>query len=124
MLTAITCLRLLDGRSVSPLNPSIVGRTPPPEPVAVDVDLTVLGTYVDTYEMESGMQFRTRLQDDQLAIQRPDGEWTRLSAESEKRLFAPQTDYRFNFEVDAKGAVTGVRLEIQGLALPLVKKIA
>jgi hypothetical protein len=106
----------LDGR--------VVGRTPPPEPVAVDVDAAILGTYVGTYEMDSGVQFRTRLQDDQLAIQRPDGEWTRLSAESETRLYAPQTDYRFNFEVDAKGAVTGVRLEIQGLALPLVKKIA
>jgi hypothetical protein len=124
MDTNITRLSLLDVRSVPPFNPLIAGRTLPPEPVAVDVDVTVLGTYVGTYEMESGVQFRTRLQDDQLAIQRPDGKWTRLSAESETRLFAPQTDYRFNFEVDAKGAVTGVRFEIQGLALPLVKKIA
>jgi CubicO group peptidase (beta-lactamase class C family) len=104
-------------------DPSVVDRTPPSEPVAVDVDAAILGTYVGTYEMNSGEQFRVKLEDDQLYVQGPDGGWAPLHAESETRFFIPESDYRFAFVLDQAGKVSGVSIEIQGLALPPAKKI-
>jgi hypothetical protein len=106
-----------------PFDPSIVDKTPPSEPVAVDVDAAILGTYVGTYEMNSGEQFRVKLEDDQLYVQDPDGGWAPLHAESEARFFIPESDYRFAFVVDGAGEVSGVSIEIQGLALPPAKKV-
>jgi CubicO group peptidase (beta-lactamase class C family) len=106
-----------------PFDPSIVDRTPPPEPVAIDVDPAVLDTYVGTYRMEAGQQFRVKLEDHQLYITGQDGEWEPLYAESETRFFVQASDYRFVFVVDEAGVVTGVGIEIQGLALSPAKKI-
>jgi len=100
-----------------PFDPTIVDKTPPPEPVAVDVDAKILRTYVGTYEMDSGERFHIKLEDDQLLIQGPGGEWAPLYAESETRFFVPESDYRMTFVVE-QGKVTGMGLEIQGLALP------
>jgi CubicO group peptidase (beta-lactamase class C family) len=106
-----------------PFDPTVVDKTPPPEPVAIDVDVETLGTYVGTYEMGSGQRFRVKLEDDQLTIQTPDGEWLPLSAESETRFFIPESDYRFTFVLDDARTVTGVSLEIQGLVLPPAGRI-
>jgi hypothetical protein len=91
--------------------------------VAVDVDVAILGTCVGTYEMHSGEQFRVKLEDDQLYIQGPDGDWASLYAESETRFFIPESDYRFAFSVDDAGKVSGVSIEMQGLALPPATKV-
>jgi len=106
-----------------PFDPAVVDKTPPPEPVAIEVDPAILATYVGTYEMGSGQRFRVKVEDDQLSIQTPDGEWLPLSAESERRFFIPESDYRFTFVADAAGTVTGVSLEIQGLPLPPATRI-
>jgi CubicO group peptidase (beta-lactamase class C family) len=106
-----------------PFDPSIVDRTPPPEPVAVELDATILGNYAGTYEMNSGEQFRVKLEDEQLYIQGPDGEWAPLYAESETHFFIPESEYRFVFVVDDEGQVSGVSIELQGLALPPARKV-
>jgi CubicO group peptidase (beta-lactamase class C family) len=89
-----------------PFDPSVVDRDPPPEPTVVDVDATILGTYVGTYEMDAGQRFHFKLEDDQLYVQSPDGGWAPLLAESETRFFVPETDYRFVFVVAPGGQVT------------------
>lgn len=106
-----------------PFDPAVVDKTPPPGPVAVDVDPTILGTYVGTYNMGTGQRFRVKLEDGQLYIQGSDEGWAPLYAESETRFFVPESDYRFVFVVDATGTVTGMGIEIQGLALPPAKKV-
>jgi CubicO group peptidase (beta-lactamase class C family) len=105
-----------------PFDPSVVDKKPPPEPVAVDVDPAILGTYPGTYEMESGQRFHFKQEEDRLYVQGQDGEWVLLYAESQSRFFVPESDYRFVFVVE-QAEVTGLSLEIQGLALPPAKKI-
>ena len=103
--------------------PSIVDRTPPPEPVAIDVDSAILATYVGTYKMAPGERFRVKLEDAQLFVQGPDGEWAPLFAESETRFFIPESEYGLEFVVDEANTVTGVSLEVQGMALPPAAKV-
>lgn len=106
-----------------PFDPSIVDKTPPPEPVAIDLDPALLATYAGTYEMKPGQPFQVRLEGDRLLIQGQDGVWSVLHAESETRFFVPGSDYRFVFVVDETNKVTGMRIEVQGLALPPARKV-
>jgi CubicO group peptidase (beta-lactamase class C family) len=103
-------------------DPSLVDRTPPPEPVAVDVDPAILARYVGTYEMQQGQPFRVKLEGNALQVQTPDGQWAPLLAESETRFFIPESDYRFVFELE-QGTVTGLAIHIQDLALPTATKV-
>jgi CubicO group peptidase (beta-lactamase class C family) len=106
-----------------PFDPSVVDKRPPPEPVAIDVDAAILGTYVGTYAMGTGQRFRVKLEDDRLYMQGPDGGWAPLYAESQTRFFVPESDYRFLFVVEEGDQVSGLSIEIQGLALPPAGKI-
>jgi CubicO group peptidase (beta-lactamase class C family) len=100
-------------------------RTPPPEPVAIEVAPTTLATYTGTYAwMQDGEErlILIRLEGKQLFITDSE-EWAPLHAETETRFFVKGDDTRFLFITDDSGAVAGLSLVIQGLTLPVAPKI-
>jgi CubicO group peptidase (beta-lactamase class C family) len=107
-----------------PFDPAKV-KTPPPEPVAIEVAPAILATYTGTYawmQEDEDRLIRVKLEGKQLLI--TDGEeWEPLYAETETMFFVRGDDTRFLFTRDDSGAVAGLSLVIQGLTLPAAKKI-
>jgi CubicO group peptidase (beta-lactamase class C family) len=107
-----------------PFDPAKV-KTPPPDPVAIEVAPAILASYTGTYAwIQDGEDrlIRVKLEGKQLLI--TDGEdWEPLYAETETRFFLKGDDTRFLFTRDDSGAVAGLSLVIQGLTLPLARKI-
>jgi len=107
-----------------PFDPAKI-KTPPPEPVAIDVDPAILASYTGSYAWIQGNEerlIRIKLEGSQLFITDSD-EWAPLYAETETRFFVPGDDTRFVFTRDDSGAVAGLSLLIQGLTLPVADKI-
>jgi CubicO group peptidase (beta-lactamase class C family) len=106
-----------------PFDPAKV-KTPPPEPVAIEVDPAILASYTGTYALTAGgeeLRIRVKLEGQQLFITDSD-EWAPLFAETETQFFVPGDDTRFVFTTDESGEVMGLSLLIQGLALPAATK--
>lgn len=108
-----------------PFDPARAKKTPPPDPVAKQVDPSVLAAYVGTYDMQPTAIFQVKFEDDSLFLQSQDGAgWEQLFAESETRFFVKgQEDYRFIFIQDNAGTVTALQVVYQGIQLPLAKKV-
>jgi len=108
-----------------PFDPSRPKTPPPPDPVAIEVDPTILATYAGTYDMQSTALFQIKFEGSQLWIRSMDGKsWDRLYAETEARFFVKgEEDYRFEFIRDESGSVTALRLEIQGIPFPVAPKM-
>jgi CubicO group peptidase (beta-lactamase class C family) len=107
-----------------PFDPAKV-KTPPPEPVAIEVDPAILASYAGTYELTAGseeLRIRVKLEGQQLFITDSD-EWAPLFAETETQFFMPGDDTRFVFIKDDRGVVAGLSVIVQGLALPAATKI-
>jgi hypothetical protein len=105
-----------------PFDPS-KKKTPPPEPVAIEVDPVILETYVGTYELQQmpGKMIFVKMEEGVL-FGSSDGEvWDRMLAESETQFFFKGDDTRFIFDRDSSSSVTGLNIRIQGLELPAVK---
>jgi len=107
-----------------PFDPTKI-KTPPPEPVAIEVAPAILATYTGTYAwIQDGEErlIRIKLEGKKLFI--ADGEeWVPLYAETETRFYVHGDDTRFLFITDDSGAVVGLSLVIQGLTLPMAQKI-
>jgi len=100
-------------------------KTPPPEPVAIDVDPAILATYAGTYDMQPNAIFHFKFEDNSLLVQSQDGQsWDPLLAETETQFFVKgREDYRFVFVKDDTGTVTALQLMLQGVQLPLARKV-
>jgi CubicO group peptidase (beta-lactamase class C family) len=93
-------------------------RTPPPEPVAIELELKVLDKFVGEYTFP-GNRILTIKFDGQNLIVSNDGEkWLPLSAESQNKFFVKGRDYKFQFEIDETGRVTGYKLLIEEIEIP------
>jgi CubicO group peptidase (beta-lactamase class C family) len=100
-------------------------KTPPPEPLAIDVAEDVLVSYTGTYALTADSEerlIRIKLEGQQLFITDSD-EWEPLYAETEASFFLRGDDTRFLFTRDERGEVTGLSLLIQDLALAAAAKI-
>jgi hypothetical protein len=108
-----------------PFDPSKPKATPPPEPIAIEVDPAILATYAGTYDMQPTALFRIKSEGGKLWVLSIDGSrWDPLLAETETRFFVRGEEaYRFEFIRDESGQVTALRLEYQGIQLPVAPKM-
>jgi len=104
-----------------PFDPSVV-RVAPPTPVAVEVDQAILETYVGAYQLTPDQVIEVALTDEGIVIG-AGGDWLPMAAESETRFFAEVADIRITFVRDVDGQVTGLIVEMQGMELPLAKRL-
>ena len=111
-----------DWLGYAPFDPRRV-KTPPPEPVAIEVDPAILQAYAGAYKLASGdTTIYVKVEDGSLYFSSDGQEWGPAAyAESETRFFAPGEDTRLEFVKDAAGRVTGFNLEMQGVVLPAKK---
>jgi CubicO group peptidase (beta-lactamase class C family) len=107
-----------------PFDPAKV-KTPPAEPVAIDVAPKILQTYVGAYELaaDTNVVLHFKVEDGKLYSSTDGQQWDQVYAESETRFFGKGDDTRVEFVKDAEraGQVTGLNLEMQGLVLPAKK---
>ncbi|MBM3237135.1 serine hydrolase [Candidatus Poribacteria bacterium] len=96
-------------------------KVPPPEPVAIEVNQSILETYVGVYEVMPGEMIFIKFEQDSLFCSSDSAIWEQMFAESETRFFVKLDNARFPFLKDAAGMVTGLSLQIQGLELPAKK---
>lgn len=81
--------------------------------VAVPTD--VLGSYAGLYEPAPGQGVSVRLEDEGwLTIQAPGNVRFRMYAESDSTFYVRRTPWRFTFQKDAEGIVTGVVADLEG----------
>ena len=108
-----------------PFDPTREKKTPPPDPIAMQVDPAVLAAYAGTYDMQPTAMLQVKFEDNSLFLQSLDGEgWEPLYAETETHFFIKgQEDYRFIFVQDNAGMVTALQVVYQGLQLPLAKMV-
>ncbi len=96
-------------------------REPPPEPVAIDVEPSVLEAYVGEYRLMEGQPVFIKIEEGRLHVSSDTIDWAELFAESETRFFAKGDDTRFVFVTGDSGTVTGLTIEIGGLEVPAEK---
>ncbi len=108
-----------------PFDPARGKKTPPPAPVAIQVDPAILATYAGTYDMQPTAILQIKFEDNSIFLQSLDGQdWEPMLAETETRFFIEgQEDYRFIFVLDKAGTVTALQLVVQGIQMPLAKKV-
>lgn len=99
-----------------PFDPAKV-KTPPPEPVAIEVAPAILQAYVGAYELAADTVLHVKVEDGNLYFSIDGQQWGQALAESETRFFTKDDSARVMFIKDAAGQVTGLNLEMQGLAL-------
>jgi CubicO group peptidase (beta-lactamase class C family) len=106
-------------------DPTAEKKTPPPDPVAIQVDPVILTAYAGTYDMQPTAIFRIKFEDNRLFVQSQDGQsWELLLAESETSFFVQgQEDSQFIFVRDDTGTVTALQLVFHGIEMPLAKKV-
>jgi CubicO group peptidase (beta-lactamase class C family) len=103
-----------------PFDPSRV-KTPPPEPVAVEVDPEILRTYAGAYRVSADTTIYVKLDEGRLYLSRDAEHWEQAYGESETRFFVQGDDTRFVFVKDADGKISGLNIEMQGLVIPAQK---
>jgi len=98
-------------------------REPPPGPVAIDVDPSILKTYAGRYEFATNDNTTVvKFEDGKLLISNDQIQWMPVSAETETRFFLDSEGYRFVFVKDKHGNVTHMNVEIEGIEI-LGKKV-
>jgi CubicO group peptidase (beta-lactamase class C family) len=108
-----------------PFDPTKAKKIPPTDPVAIEVDLTILAAYAGTYDMQPTAIFQVKFEDNCLLIRSQDGQsWAPLLAETETNFFVKgEENYQFIFIRDGSGTVTALQLVVQGIPMPLAKKV-
>ncbi len=91
-------------------------REPPPDPVAIELERSVMEQYVGEYELQ-GNRFNVHLRQDGLWLSEGDDE-TELLALSETAFFIADDDTRFRFELADDGTVECLVILVEGLELP------
>jgi len=92
---------------------------PPPDPQPIKVERALLQSYVGTYQVGDGREFRIELRETGL-VQSMDGiDWTPLLAETADRFFVESEDQRLVFVVDESGRVLRLDFLADGQVSPL-----
>jgi CubicO group peptidase (beta-lactamase class C family) len=92
-------------------------REPPPEPVAIEVDPSILSAYTGEYRYATGELLFFKLEGDRLLFSQDGETWDEAFPETETRFFIEGDDLRFEFQQNGEGEVTGLVLQVQGLEL-------
>ncbi len=92
-------------------------REPPPEPVAIEVDPSILSAYMGEYRYATGEVLSFKLEGDRLFFSQDGETWDEAFPETETRFFIEGDDLRFTFLQDEEGEVTGLVLQSQGIEL-------
>ncbi len=90
-------------------------REPPPDPVAIELERSVMEQYVGEYEFQ-GNRFNVHLRQDGLWLSEGDDE-TELLALAETAFFIADDDTRFRFELADDGTVERLVILVEGLEL-------
>jgi len=98
-----------------------VERIPPPERVAIEVDVHLLTDFPGAYRLPDGDTLRVKIEEGALLFAGSDGDWSELLAESETRFFIDGNDYMFTFVRDESGSTTGLDLEVDGMLLHMTR---
>jgi CubicO group peptidase (beta-lactamase class C family) len=108
-----------------PFDPTRAKKIPPTDPVVIEVDPAILAAYAGTYDMQPTAIFRVKFEDNGLFIRSQDGQsWAPLLAETETNFFViGEENYQFIFVRDGTGTVTALQLVLQGIQMPLAKKV-
>jgi CubicO group peptidase (beta-lactamase class C family) len=108
-----------------PFDPAGEKKTPPPDPVAIQVDPAILASYAGTYDMQPTAILQVKFEDNGLFLQAQDEKgWEAMFAETETRFFIKgREDYRFIFVEDNSGTVSAIQVVYQGIQMPLAKKV-
>jgi CubicO group peptidase (beta-lactamase class C family) len=108
-----------------PFDPSHEKKAPPPDPVAIEVDPTILSAYAGAYDMQPMAIIQVKFEEQQLFILSRFGQsWQQLLAETEANFFVQgDEDWRVIFFRDDTGRATALQLAYQGLEFPLAKKV-
>jgi CubicO group peptidase (beta-lactamase class C family) len=85
-------------------------RTPPPEPIAIELEPDILKKYVGEYTFLSNKKLTIKMEDNNLFISDNDKKWLKLYAESEEKFFVKENDFRFQFIFNEAGNVIGYEL--------------
>jgi CubicO group peptidase (beta-lactamase class C family) len=93
-------------------------RTPPPEPVPIQLEPGLLIKFVGEYRFLEERILVIQIRNDVLVMSDDDKDWTQMYPESEYRFFIKDDDLKFDFIVDQEGKVTGFNLLIQGIEIP------
>jgi len=96
-------------------------RQPPPEPVAIEVRPETLETYAGEYRLMEDQTVFVKFEEGRLYISTDAIDWAELLAESETRFFTTADETRFVFVSDDLGTVTGLTIEVGGLAVAAEK---
>ena len=93
-------------------------KEPPPAPVAIDVDPSILKTYAGTYDFAITDKLPTvKFEDGCLLISNDQVQWMPLFAETQTRFFTEDEGYRFVFITDNDGRVTHMNIEVDGVEI-------
>jgi CubicO group peptidase (beta-lactamase class C family) len=90
-------------------------REPPPDPVAIELERSVMEQYVGEYEFQ-GNRFNVHLRQDGLWLSEGDDK-TELLALSDTAFFIADDDTRFRFELADDGTVERLVILVEGLEL-------
>ena len=90
-------------------------RGAPPTPREAQVAREVLARYVGEYQLAPGRSAFVRLEDDgTMTLRMPQNVRVRMYAESDSAFFVKREPWRVRFTLDASGAVTGLRVYVNG----------
>jgi CubicO group peptidase (beta-lactamase class C family) len=99
-------------------DPNSKKEPPPPAPVAIDVDPSILKTYAGTYDFAIADKMPTvKFEDGQLLVSNDQVQWVPLFAETQTRFFMEDEGYRFVFVTDNDGKVTHMNIEVDGVEI-------
>jgi len=93
-------------------------RTPPPEPVAIELEPEVLHKFVGEYTFPGNRTLTIKFDEQNLIISDDGERWLPLSAEAQDKFFVKGREYEFQFLIDETGIVTGYKLLIEDVEIP------
>jgi CubicO group peptidase (beta-lactamase class C family) len=108
-----------------PFDPTLEKKSPPPDPVIIEVDPAILASYTGTYDAQPTAIIKIKLEDNRLWVLSLDGQrWDPLLAETEASfLVKGQDEIRLIFIRDDHGAVTALQVVWLGIPLPQSRKV-
>ena len=107
-----------------PFDPTVAKKSPPPDPVVIEVDPAILVAYAGTYDAQPTAMIKIKVEDNKLWVLSLDGQrWDMLLAENETEFFVNGQDIRFIFIQDDQGTVTALQVVWLGIPLPPARKV-
>ena len=100
------------------INPSLPLTEPPPERTEVDLDATILESYVGDYALAPDFVLTITVDEGAIWAQATGQQKLQIFPESETEFFLKVVDAQISFELDDTGVVTGLVLHQGGADMP------